>query len=1216
MTDPALEKKYKGLLPLMWRAMDLSTEDTAREASIAVNMILKRWQAEPAIVLSDFIEWLHVQDAFIDNQKKVNAEQIKALLVNLSERINFLFPDEEGAMAIAVSITNHYITEKASAERNRKRPVLLDIVRLRKKAEKFRSENQLRMAERFEQEARQIAEKNSISPREFDFFHLRREQAILELYQQITLVESISNPEELQARHAEIGEKSVYWGLADVQQGELNYHPEFQDTYAVYCNDPELYETAIEDLAKAYATNYPKYADQAQARSGQQKSDAADDGVDLDGDSEEAGATVTTRPRPDYITVFPVRDYEGHVMAHIGAVDYRAAVTKLVLNQGDVSLSQDFGLNRVSIAGKGKVSIRQNGVVAGWHVAAEEIVWTVAEKAEKSENSLEDTTFEAASAKIDLDVSRGVKISVTDDGSVAVIGATHDATIVFAQKGRFVVGSLFENSSFTANTADTAFEFSDGARAINSRFTGQLPAVSRLRDRVILGEFTKLRAHEVFWGIEDLLQSVLSLGYEGYYTNPFTSTVDKGHAYYRPALVRLTSSDELMVKYFIYALDSGLQGQSLKIPAGLFRRGGDLKKAKPFFDRIQSSGNGVSIVVEPILNKPAGFPLMGADTANPEQFTYRIVLFAGYQMSTSDIGAILVTPVGGSVLSDGSETSKIESFIAAHGGYSFSFIIEAKPVSKRATQVGLTRIGAAQLRLLSEVYTQIKTMGLAKPFSDTSYLNYTYTTENYGVQRAAYQSSGVNSPLDPSYYAHNANDLHNVYDTTVKRLTEYLPVRIPAMLSGQYFQTCAFTGQFDEAILDSMAGNRFIKFSGTKMTVTGDWTAAEFEEATLDASTSEAVQLEKVIMSSSMINLTGDGQSDIAADNIVVKDTDLTVRDYLTFSARNGTFRHKIVSFVNVGSVELGHAVFEGCTLVFKNAAKVNASDARFTDCQITFEAGDLPAVQVTREKKLSDAIPDPKALIKTASKETFWSDQDNSQGLIGLVHRYLDNAEDLELVRRGIQDGEKRLAKISIQQLQVMRKALARAIPVEVYDYLFNSGASPAAINFKNGASPAAINIKINGPVSDAFEHRVIVLDRALFLNSTLHISGDNLSMKEVKLTGASHIKGSTGCLDVSGAQLGSDAGMLADTTWELVAREARLDSCQLGNITITSGSAFGDDPHRHPWETVSLIGAPSIMPDAQALFPLLKRARNYAQAVEPLASDPGAQSALVFTL
>lgn len=130
----------------------------------------------------------------------------------------------------------------------------------------------------------------------------------------------------------------------------------------------------------------------------------------------------------------------------------------------------------------------------------------------------------------------------------------------------------------------------------------------------------------------------------------------------------------------------------------------------------------------------------------------------------------------------------------------------------------------------------------------------------------------------------------------------------------------------------------------------------------------------------------------------------------------------------------------------------------------------------------------------------------------------------------------------------------------------------------------------------------------------STLTLRADTIDFKGAEIGGKSRVSGSATNIELADAQLGDSAGSRETTDWEMLADRTEISNLRIGNMMITDAKSFGDEITKLPWNTVVIVGTPSVMPDACEVFDKLKNAKNFAAALPPLPA--GATPALQFTL
>jgi len=133
----------------------------------------------------------------------------------------------------------------------------------------------------------------------------------------------------------------------------------------------------------------------------------------------------------------------------------------------------------------------------------------------------------------------------------------------------------------------------------------------------------------------------------------------------------------------------------------------------------------------------------------------------------------------------------------------------------------------------------------------------------------------------------------------------------------------------------------------------------------------------------------------------------------------------------------------------------------------------------------------------------------------------------------------------------------------------------------------------------------REIDARRTNFINCTISLQEvDTLNLAEATITGAKAVTGKVDRLILSDAQLGSEIVDTDFVDWQLRTGGAEIANLRIGNVLIKDAAAFGNQSLSN-WDTVSIIGAPSLIGEASAIFDSLKLTKNYADERPSLRTD-----------
>ena len=492
------------------------------------------------------------------------------------------------------------------------------------------------------------------------------------------------------------------------------------------------------------------------------------------------------------------------------------------------------------------------------------------------------------------------------------------------------------------------------------------------------------------------------------------------------------------------------------------------------------------VLVQPLLVASDDFRRIRYFPDDKSIYHYRLTFYTG-RLDEDMVAEKLVTKLSPDTEFGYPERflEQLDEFLATARGRAFSFNISVRTSGSNQRKNISFGIAAA----LFDKYKKIRELGTQNPFRNLKMIYYDHTEESkLAVFLTRFRRREIDSVFDKRDDPKNviSIDAREIYNKAVEKLTELIPSETPVTLNGQYFEDCTFTGLFNIAILESLAGNHFINLIGNKLVIIGDWSSSDFAGCKISGSANETVSFNNCKFHSSEFTLAGDKESDLSMNECEYTNVVFNLQNYRTFSGQKGRYTGRVLSVLNVDKIDLSEGIFENCQIALEKVGEVNFGNAQFINCTL-------------------------------------------------------------------VQKGAPRT------------------------------------------------NILLNG---------------ASLTNSKLEIDAENVDLTNAKITGASSVTGKAATVEGTGAQLGSGIETGAITEWKLDAQSMSVSELKIGNLSVHLAGAFGTTLRNEEWSTVSVIGVPSIMPDARLVFEKLKLARNYVAEHPSLAADTNAIPAMEFNL
>jgi len=858
------EKFYEKSKRLLDYIVDGGRTDTELQA--AKSSFDKSWSERPAesnITAPQFVEWLKIQ--MKKRQPSIEANQdvwpkVIEYLDKACTELGASSPDfPEGVAAdFREGVADYLSAHQAKASREAH---LVEIAILKKHAEIYKASGQEETARTFADEAESAAAEYNFKEKEISEFIRVREQALLAILKSTDVLAALPEGDRKNKLELRIIEQALRYGFMKNEEGQSVPTDELQQANQTYVTDRAKYENEL-NIKYGLKTEQASFAAQGNELTREETYENQD--------STEPPPAANPRPRPSYIDVYPVRDFQGKIAAYIGAESYEQAIAKHAA-MDSVSLRQEFPVSGLSIVGKKKVSVWQYGQVHGWRVVAEEITWNA------KDTELAGSTFESKSAKIELGASREVSITATERAEIKLIGPTQGATLVLESKGKIEIISAFDESSVANKSNEARVALAESAHAQNSTFIGHSPTISRLIEENLAQEFTSPKATEIYNVIEAMVMNAFGLGRPGVDKERGRSSSKKtwGHALYAPKLLTLSADEEGAFDYFIHALsDSGVTRKiNLFNPEkekleNLFGQKNGTLEAKmraewcAFYGAAQQDSRSISIVILPLLTKNDDFKAArgsGEFQNKTDCHEYRIVFYTRHCVSdkNGDDQEILATDLTSQNIFGypADFFPKLGAYLTEETGTS-SFSVDIS-VAGAETAIAPKQRGEAfdpsTLRRLQKTYQSLKLTDFTALLSQTVFWEHVFAfttdglpteTENtWIVQKRHSVCSSEKSSA--SFAGDNGlrREERDLISHAAKALKSLIPSQNATILSGEYFQNCTFTGAYRGAAFQSLFDNRFVKCNGTDLLMEGNCTSNVFEDCSLIAASQRDVDL-------------------------------------------------------------------------------------------------------------------------------------------------------------------------------------------------------------------------------------------------------------------------------------------------------------------------------------------------------------------------------------